>query len=510
MTESELAASVRDVLAVDTEAYRTEAAADADFVLSELDAGTFDNHQSILGLEYEFYAVTEDRWHTETDGEFALARVPRRLLELIGFEKELGLHNAEMTASPQPFNSHGLSAIESEVRARLEAALDCSQAEGLRLVSDAMWTIPPTGETARGYLTDSIDDGGVRIATNMSDAVRYHAMANSGRGEGFRVDAPGVDLTAETVMPESLITSIQPHYQVQQAMDLPRYFKYAVRLAGPLLALGVNAPFFPPDIYEDDLDPEWLLEHGWHENRIAVFESVLNSATETEKVIFPKDLDTVEEAVQRVVDDETMIPMPVDRDKSFHDNFATLRRKHGTYWRWVRPVFDGPTPSQANARIEFRPLPAQPTVRDSMALTVAFAGAMEGLTRTEHPVANLVWDDARDNFYAAMRNGIDADITWITADGSETGDLDIALTDLLEHAAEGLRAVGLDREAVDRYLQPLQWRIETGLTPAGWKREAVQRRLDSGDSLTEAIETTQRTYIEKQAATLIEGDFTDW
>src|SRR6056297_2416539 len=510
MTKSELATSVRDVLAVDTEAYTTEAAADADFVLSELDSGTFDNHQSILGLEYEFYAVSEDRWHTAKENEFALARVPRRLLELIGFEKELGLHNAEMTASPQPFNSHGIEAIEAEVRSRLEAALACSRAEGLRLVSDGLWTIPPTGETAREYLTDSVDDDGIRIATNMTDAVRYHAMANGDLGDTFRVEAPHVDIAAETLMPESLITSIQPHYQMQQAMDLPRCFTYALRLAGPLLALGVNAPFFPPDLYEDGVDPEQILAEGWHENRVAVFESVLNTATETDKVAFPEDIDTLEAAIHRVVDDEVIVPMDVDRGDRFHDNFATLRRKHGTFWRWVRPVFGGPSRSAANARIEFRPLPAQPTVRDSMALTVAFAGAMEGLTRTEHPVGDLRWEAARDNFYAAMRNGLDADITWLTADGSETDDLELALTDLLEHAAEGLRAVGLDREAVDRYLQPLQWRIENGLTPAGWKRTEVRRRLDSGDSLAEAIQSTQRQYIRKQAETLIGGEFSDW
>ncbi len=509
MTESELAASVRDVLAVDTETYQTEAAADADFVLSELSSGTFDNHQSILGLEYEFYAVSEDRWHTAKENEFALARVPRRLLELIGFEKELGLHNAEMTASPQPFNRHGIAAIESEVRSRLDAALDCSQAEGLRLVSDGLWTIPPTGETARGYLSDNIEDDGVRIATNMSNATRYHAMANSGSGS-FDVNAPGVDFAAETVMPESLITSIQPHYQVQQAMDLPRCFRYALRVAGPLLAIGVNAPFFPPDLYEEAVTAEWLLENAWHENRISVFESVLNGVTETDKVRFPEEMDSIERAVQRVVDDETMVPMGVDRADRFHDNFATLRRKHGTYWRWVRPVFDGPTRSQANARIEFRPLPAQPTVRDSMALAVAFAGAMEGLTRTEHPVFDLPWDAARENFYAAMREGIDADITWISADGSETHDLEIAVTDLLEHAAEGLRAVGLDRAAVDRYLQPLQWRIENQLTPAEWKRQRLSKHTERGASLAEAIESTQREYIQTQTATLIEGSFADW
>jgi len=510
MTQSELAAAVEDVLAVDTDEFRAEAATDADFVYSALTDGAFDNHQSILGLEYEFYAVTEDRWHTEADGEYALARVPRRLLELIGFEKELGLHNAEMTASPQPFNSHGLRAIESEVCSRLTAALDCSRPEGLRLVSDGLWTIPPTGETARNYLADSVDDGGVRIATNMTDAVRYHAMANGELGGEFRVEAPHVDIAAETLMPESLITSIQPHYQMQQAMDLPRYFTYALRVAGPLLALGVNAPFFPPDLYEDDVDPETILAAGWHENRIAVFESVLNSATETDKVAFPRDLDTIEQAVERVVDDETVVPMPVERSDRFHDNFATLRRKHGTYWRWVRPVFDGATRAAANARIEFRPLPAQPTVRDSMALTVAFAGALEGLTRTEHPVCDLPWEAARENFYAAVEDGLTAECRWILADGTDTTNLELALTDLLEHAAEGLRAVGLSTEAVDAYLQPLLWRVETGLTPAGWKRGEVRRRLDDGASFAAAVESMQREYIENQAETLTEGDFTDW
>ena len=510
MTESSLAAAVRDVLAVDPESYRTDAATDADFVLSELSDGTFDNHQSILGLEYEFYAVSENRWNPGDDEAYGLARVPRRLLELIGFEKELGLHNAEMTATPQPFNADGVRAIESEVRSQLTAALDCTAPEGLRLVSDGLWTIPPTGETAREYLTDSVDDDGVRIATNMTDAVRYHAMANGNLADTFRVEAPHVDIAAETLMPESLITSIQPHYQMQQAMDLPRCFSYALRLAGPLLALGVNAPFFPPDLYEDGVDPETVLAEGWHENRIAVFESVLNTATETDKVAFPEDIDTLETAIRRVVDDEVIVPMAVDRGDRFHDNFATLRRKHGTFWRWVRPVFGGPSRSAANARIEFRPLPAQPTVRDSMALTVAFAGAMEGLTRTEHPVGDLPWDAARDNFYAAMRDGLEADIEWILADGTETTDSTAAITDLLDHAAEGLRAVGLDDEAVDAYLQPLMWRVDNELTPAGWKRAQVRQRLDEGEGLEEAIHGMQHAYIEQQSETLIDGDFRDW
>ncbi|ERH08056.1 MAG: hypothetical protein J07HN4v3_00421, partial [Halonotius sp. J07HN4] len=105
---------------------------------------------------------------------------------------------------------------------------------------------------------------------------------------------------------------------------------------------------------------------------------------------------------------------------------------------------------------------------------------------------------------------LDADIEWILADGTETTDSTAAITDLLDHAAEGLRAVGLDDEAVDAYLQPLMWRVDNELTPAGWKREQVRGRLDDGDTLSEAIHGMQRAYIDNQSETLIDGDFREW
>ncbi|WP_138006422.1 hypothetical protein [Halalkalirubrum salinum] len=511
MTTFELADAVQDVLAIDLDAFRTAAEADGDAVIEELRDGTFDNHQSIIGLEYEFYAVSEGRWRNGGGDEaYSLCRVPRRLLELIGFEKELGLHNAEMTTSPQPFNEHGLRAQESEVRGRLQAALDCTTPEGMRLVSDGLWTVPPAGETARSYLTDSIEHDGIRIATNMTDAVRYHAMANSEAAtELFRIDVPHVSIEADTVMPESLITSIQPHYQVQQAEDLPRCFNYAVRIAGPLLALGVNSPFFPADLY-DDAPPKEILSMAHHENRITIFESVLNSATDSDKVRFPRDLDSIEDAVHRVVDDETMVPMPVDRGERFDDSFATLRRKHGTYWRWVRPVFDGATRSSANARIEFRPLAAQPTVRDSIALQAAFAGLMEGLTRHDHPLCTLPWEDARQNFRAAAEDGFDSGQRIITTEGTETSDPDVVFSELLDYAEAGLTAVGLSESEAGRYLEPLRWRVTNRETPASWKRSIVAAELDAGQSLGEAIETMQRRYVNEQQETLLDGSFADW
>jgi hypothetical protein len=508
--DCDLAARVREVLDVDVAEFRAQAQADAEVVKSELRDGTFDNHRSIVGLEYEFYAVADGRWRRDGEGGSELVRVPRRLLELIRFEKELGLHNAEMTTSPQPLNADGIRALAAGVRSHLSSALQTTRIEGMRLVSDGIWTLPPSGETAREYLTDSVSSRGVRIATNMSDAVRYHAMANGANVPSpFALEAPHVSLEADTVMPESLITSIQPHYQVPHASDLPTYHNYALRVAGPLLALGVNSPFFPPDLYDEGVEPADVVADAHAGNRIAVFESVLNTP-DAEKVRFPRDLDTVAEAVDRVAADPTIVPMPVERGDRFDDRFATFRRKHGTFWRWVRPVFDGADRSSANARIEFRPVAAQPTVRDSMAVMATFAGLMESLPRHEHPIIDQDWETARTNFYAAAREGLASDQRWVTHAGETTTDLDTVYDDLFTHAVDGLEAAGCTEREAESYVAPLRERVRTSVTPAKWKRDRVRERVDAGDPLETAIPAMQRAYVETQTETLLDGGFPDW
>ncbi|QAU12595.1 hypothetical protein EKH57_07575 [Halorubrum sp. BOL3-1] len=516
-TESALADGVREALSVDAEAFTERAAEEAEIVKQELHDGSFDNQQSIVGFEYEFHAVGDGRWSEESRaGEYALMRVPRRLLELMGFEKELGLHNAEMSTSPQPLSNHGLRAQLAEVRARLEAAKNTAGVEGMRLVSDGLWTIPPAGETAREYLTDSVEVDGVVAAVNMSDAVRYHAMANAGReepadGSATVLDAPGVSLAAETVMPESLITSVQPHYQVAHAETLPEHFRYALRIAGPLLALGANSPFFPPALYDDDWDAERVLAEGATSNRVHVFESVLNSRTDADKVRFPLEFRDVETAVDRIASDETLIPMPDPGGSDrFDDAFATFRTKHGSYWRWVRPVFEGSSRSAANARIEFRPIPGQPTVRDSIAFQGVFAGLMQALAQREHPVIGLDWETARDNFYAAVADGLDAEMEWVDRDGERTTDTDAVYGDLLDHAEAGLRTAGCAAAEAAQWVAPLRWRVANRTTPAGWKRDRVRERLDDGDDFATAVEDTQREYVDRQSETLIEGGFSAW
>jgi hypothetical protein len=499
MSASELATRVHEALGVDREKFDARVDREVEELKRELHAGTFDNPQAIVGLEYEFYAA-----NVETD---ALERVPRRLLEFIGFEKELGLHNAEMQTTPQPLSPYGLRATEAEVQAKLAAAQGEVTNEGMTLVSDGMWTVPPIGESASSYLTSSVEQDSVRLATNMSDSVRYHAMANTDFGAEMRLDLPHVSLDAETVMAESLITSIQPHYQVPSAEDLPEHFRYALRVAGPLVALSVNSPFFPPDLY--DVDGETVLADCSMENRIGVFESVLNP-DDNPKVAFPGDVASLDEAVDRIAADRTVVPMLQPDGDQFHDRFAHFRHTHGTYWRWVRPVFDGPTRQAANARIEFRPIPGQPTVRDSVAFMAAFAGLMESLPRREHPVHKLTWTTAEENFYTAAHNGLNGDLSWLTRDGESTTDTQIIYNELLDYARDGLQLRGLDERECDYYLKPLETRVTAGVTPARWKYNRVAASVNRGIPFTEAVWEMQSAYIDHQSESLVEGCFTDW
>jgi hypothetical protein len=504
MSASELAAAVRETREVDPEEFRSAAEAEAEELKREVRDGTFDNTQALVGLELELYAVD-----SRTD---ALRRMSRQLLGLIGFEKELGLHNAEMQTTPLPLTTYGLDAQEKEIQAHFVPAQEKTDAENIRLVADGMWTVPPAGETASSYLSDHVTEDGITLAPNMSDAVRYHAMANTDYPSQFVLDAPHVSLSAETVMPESLITSIQPHYQVPHAPDLPEYFAYALRVAAPLLALGVNSPFFPPDLYEDAPDRE-IVAGAHMENRIHVFESVLNPPDEHEegpKVCFPPDFDSVEDAIDDIAADTCIVPMAVSRTDRFDDRFRHFRHKHGSYWRWVRPVFDGGSRSSANARIEFRPLPAQPTIRDCVAFEAVFGGLMESLRRREHPVRQLSWQQAEENFYNAAREGLQADIQWITADGEETTAIERICSECFEFARDGLELRGLSTEEARQYIRPLRERLDRRTTPARWKHEHVRGSVEAGVPLTEAIWGMQAEYVDRQEETLIEGSFADW
>jgi hypothetical protein len=455
-----------------------------------------------VGIELEAYAV---------DDEGRLRRVPDGLFERTPCAKELGRHNVELNTDPTTMDAAGLSDQARQVTERVaatRAALDG------RLVLDAMWTVPPAGGS-EAYLTATEERDGMVVAEEMRPSGRYCALDNdvlARAGGAISLDLPGLDTTVPSVLVESLATSVQPHLQVPEAAAFPRYFNAALRTTGPLLALTSNSPLLPVDLY-DDVDPERLVDETHHELRIAVFEQSINAGAPTGEgnVRLPRDLDSTAEAVDRIVDDDTYAPALVeDRTvERYADEIPEFDRKRGVYWRWVRPVFGGREVANdggASVRVEYRPLPTQPTVAGNVAVQLLVVGLLRGLVETAHPLLDLPWPAARDCFYGAAEHGPDADLAWVTAAGERTSDPDRVYDDLFATARAGLRAAGVDDATVDERLRPVERRRETG-PPSAWKLDRVRTALDDGADLRTAVRAAQRAYVERAATGT---PFVDW
>jgi len=98
---------------------------------------------------------------------------------------------------------------------------------------------------------------------------------------------------------------------------------------------------------------------------------------------------------------------------------SALRMYNGTVWPWNRSCY-GVSNGIAHLRIENRALPAGPTVIDEIANTAFFVGLMLALPSEYGFISKRMgFDDAKSNFFAAARHGLNAQFNWI--DGKLSG-----------------------------------------------------------------------------------------
>ncbi|WP_340098035.1 hypothetical protein [Salinibaculum salinum] len=513
---SDIADIVERSLAAETEATFTERVDEqAARLRKAIAAGEMDNDEFAVGLEMEVYAVAQSADAADGGEVGRLATLPAGVFESAA-NKELGVHNAELNTDPNVLDGEGLARQAESIGEQFDDGQAAAADHGAALVLDAMWTIPPA-EGSLDYL-DAVDwHDDVTVAQNMRPAPRYVAIDNHARrltdGE-ISLEVPGADHTFQTILFESLATSIQPHLQIPTAESFPEYYNAAIRTLGPVLALSANSPFLPADCYNAVSDPQTLVDETSHELRIAVFEQSVNH-TEEKKVRVPRDISDAADVVDRVVADDLYAPFlrewvdDGDRE-TFHDDNWEFDHKRGTYWRWLRCVVGGDpvgTGDERSLRIEYRPIPTQPTIRDVVGMQALTAGLIRGLVAADHPLTELSWDDAEQSFYSAVEDGLDADLAWVSSDGDRTTDSDTIFGEVFEFAQRGLRESGVPEEDIDHYLGPIEARWDNGETPSVWKKARVREGLDQGLSLEAAITEMQREYIDRSQR---QPSFAEW
>ena len=503
-SKTELVAGIRQALDAETRVEFDRRVADQALrLVRDCRTGRIDTGDYAIGIELEAYAVDDDG---------RPARIPESVFEEVDCGKELGVHNVELHTDPDQLTQAGFESQRAALDASYERTRAALAAHDCSLVLDAMWTIPPE-EGTTAYLGGVDEHEGVKIARNMRTDVRYHALDNETlrrAGGSVTISVPGVDQAFGSILVESLATSIQPHLQVPSGETFPAVFNTAIRTLGPVLALATNSPFLPADLYDDvrgDAAGK-IVDATPHELRVPVFEGSMNAAAPpgAGKVRVPPDLHTLEEVVTRLVADETYAPFLTepDPDEEYPEPFPELTHKRGTYWRWVRAVLGGQIPKgadgddlEASVRLEYRPLPTQPTISETVSLYALVVGLLRGLVTADHPLVTLPWDAAEESFYNAVNAGLAADFAWVTAEETRTDDPAVIYEEVFDYARRGLRASGVSEAGVDSLLAPTEERYETGRTPSRWKKAAVRARLADGDSLPEAIVGMQREYIQR-------------
>ena len=446
--------------------FRRRLAVETQLVARWLEEGAFADTGGVGGYELEAWLVDGQGYPAPVNAEF-LERLDSPLVV-----PELARFNVEINESPHRLEG----AVLSRMHAELEAAWNrCQTVAGPMGVRLAAIGILPTVRRADLNLG------------NMSDLKRYRALNEQifrlrhGAPIHLVIDGPDpLDLLHEDVMLESAATSFQIHLKASAA-QAASLFNASKILSAPLVAITANSPF--------------LFGHAlWQETRIPLFEQAVSVGASDygRRVSFGRafvEKSMIECFIANLEHYPVLLPRLGDEPP---EQLAHLRLHNGTIWRWNRPLIGFDNTGRPHLRIEQRVIPAGPTITDMVANAAFYFGAVTALARELRAGTGqrLAFEQARANFYAAARYGMDTDITWL--DGESGTVRELVSERLVPVAAEGLRSLGIAEADIGTWLGIVGARVRTGRTGAWWQRAWVEAHGLDMERLTAA-------YLERQA-----------
>ena len=462
--------------------YRRELRRNLDLFENFLDTAEFVD-EGTVGVELEMNLVRTDT--------MAPALLADQLLEDLDDEQyvhEIGRFNLEVNLPVTRPEGEGLLDLERELGQKIARADGAAQARDARVI--------PIGHLPT--ITEDLFEGDAWRAPG----ARYEALEATvleARGEEISLSiegegkGKGLDITFDSIAPESACTSMQLHLQVSPE-NFAATWNAAQAIAGPQVALAANSPFL-------------LGRRLWHETRIPAFVQALDTRPPEyaaqgvrPRVWFGERwitsmFDLFEENVRlfpalipesrEMAEEPLLTPGAAPR---LHE----LMLHNGTVWRWNRPIYD-PGTDVPHLRIENRPLPGGPSPADMAANAAFFYGIVHSLVHERRPLwSRMSFEQAADAFQQCARWGLEARVRWPKVGRVRVADL--LIEQLIPQAMDGLRELGADDAVIAHYGEILTARARTGRNGARWQIDTVTSLELRGADRAEALAEMTRLY----------------
>jgi len=261
------------------------------------------------------------------------------------------------------------------------------------------------------------------------------------RGDEYDLRIQGMDellMRFDTPLLEACNTGFQVHIQVAPDEFVHKY-NLAQAITGPVLASAVNSPLL-------------FGKRLWSETRVALFHQSVDTRQvgdhlreSSPRVTFGNEwlknsiLEIYKEDIARYrVMLSSNITEDVDEilDNGDIPKLMALQVHNGTVYRWNRPCY-GISNGVPHLRIENRIFPSGPTVTDEIANASFWLGLLNGMDEAYDDITKkLDFDDARMNFFAASKLGLDTKFKWV--DDNRYSAVELITEELLPLAKKGL------------------------------------------------------------------------
>ena len=447
-----------------------------------LQRGMFEEGVTRIGAEQELCLIDE---------AFRPANIAPEILESTTdpcLTNELSKFNIEINLDPQLFTGDCLTKMEKQLKGSLtHLSKDLEKYNADYIMVGILPTI------RRSDLT----------LDNLTPFPRYYALNDAilqmkGGPHEFRIEGVDELITKhDTLMFESCNTSFQVHYQVG-AKDFAKKYNWAQAITAPVLSVATNSPLL-------------MGKRLWRETRIALFQQSTDTRnlTETVRDIQPRVFfgnGWLEKSVMEIFREQIARYRVLIGGDIAENSIETieaggvpklkaLMMHNGTIYTWNRACY-GITNGLPHLRIENRVLPSGPTVLDEMANTTFWLGLMHGMPKEYERLHKTVdFDVVKTNFIRAAKMGMGAMFRWVN--GKAYSAQELIIKELIPMARHGLETAGVRKRDIDRYLDVIHERAESGNSGSQWMLDSFNNLKKKGTN-DEAIVATTAGIVKRQ------------